>query len=54
MLRIWQFIRDNWLSNHVFDSTTALLDHCCDAWNKVGGSALDYHVHWAARLAHGF
>ena len=31
---IWQFIRDNWLSNRVFDPD-AILDHCCDAWNKL-------------------
>jgi transposase len=32
---IWQFMRDNWLSNRVFASYDALLDHCCDAWNKL-------------------
>ena len=32
---VWQFMRDNWLSNRVFDSGNALLDHCCDAWNKL-------------------
>ena len=32
---IWQFIRDNWLSNRVFDNADALVDHCCDAWNKL-------------------
>ena len=32
---VWQFIRDNWLSNRVFDDADALLDHCCDAWNKL-------------------
>src|SRR5690242_1421808 len=33
-------------------STTfhALIDHCCDAWNKLGGSALDHHVSRHARL----
>jgi transposase len=31
----WQFIRDNWLSNRVFNNTNELLDHCCDAWNKL-------------------
>jgi hypothetical protein len=29
---IWQFMRDNWLSNHIFDSYEDILDHCCDAW----------------------
>ena len=32
---VWQFMRDNWLSNRVFDDTDALLDHCCEAWNKL-------------------
>ena len=32
---VWQFIRDNWLSNRIFDDADALLDHCCDAWNKL-------------------
>jgi len=32
---VWQFIRDNWLSNRVFSSYDDILDHCCDAWNKL-------------------
>jgi hypothetical protein len=32
---IWQFVRDNWLSNRVFFSYDNILDHCCDAWNKL-------------------
>jgi DDE superfamily endonuclease len=32
---IWQFIRDNWLSNRVFRSYDDILDHCCFAWNKL-------------------
>jgi hypothetical protein len=28
-------MRDNWLSNRVFDDASALLDHCCYAWNKL-------------------
>ena len=32
---VWQFMRDNWLSNRVFDSADALVDHCCDAWKKL-------------------
>jgi transposase len=31
----WQFLRDNWLSNRVFASYEEILDHCCDAWNKL-------------------
>jgi transposase len=32
---IWQFLRDNWLSNRIFTSYESLLDHCCAAWNKL-------------------
>lgn len=28
-------MRDNWLSNRVFDNANSLIDHCCDAWNKL-------------------
>ena len=26
---IWQFMRDNWLSNRIFRSSEDILDHCC-------------------------
>jgi hypothetical protein len=26
---VWQFMRDNWLSNRVFKSYDDLVDHCC-------------------------
>ena len=32
---VWQFLRDNWLSNRVFSSHDDIVDHCCDAWNKL-------------------
>jgi transposase len=32
---VWQFIRENWLSNRVFPSYDNLLDHCCEAWNHL-------------------
>jgi len=32
---IWQFMRDNWLSNRVFKSYGDIVDHCCYAWNKL-------------------
>ena len=32
---IWQFMRENWLSNRVFKSFNDIADHCCDAWNKL-------------------
>ncbi len=32
---VWQFLRDNWLSNRVFKSYDDIVDHCCAAWNKL-------------------
>lgn len=35
MENIWQFIRDNWLSNRVFRNHDDIVDHCCHAWNHL-------------------
>jgi hypothetical protein len=32
---VWQFMRDNWLSNRIFSSYEDIVDHCCFAWNKL-------------------
>jgi hypothetical protein len=32
---VWEFIRDNWLSNRIFTGYDNLVDHCCDAWNNL-------------------
>jgi transposase len=32
---LWQFLRENWLGNRIFTSYEAILDHGCDAWNKL-------------------
>ncbi|GAB6052852.1 hypothetical protein JCM17960_16720 [Magnetospira thiophila] len=32
---IWQYMRQNWLSNRVFDSYDAIVEACCDAWNRL-------------------
>ena len=32
---VWEFMRDNWLSNRVFSSYENIVDHCCDACNKL-------------------
>ena len=32
---IWQFMRDNWLSNRTFSSYDDILGHCCHAWNRL-------------------
>jgi transposase len=32
---VWQFMRDNWLSNRVFNSYDDIVAHCSDAWNNL-------------------
>ena len=32
---IWQFIRENWLSNRVFGTYDDIVALCCEAWNKL-------------------
>lgn len=32
---VWQFMRENWLSNRVFGSYDEIVAHCCEAWNKL-------------------
>ena len=32
---IWQYMRDNWLSNRIFANYEDILDHCCFNWNKL-------------------
>lgn len=32
---VWQYLRQNWLSNHVFDSYDAIIDAACEAWQKL-------------------
>ena len=42
---IWQFMRDNWLSNRVFKSYDDLVDHCCEGWNNLVDQPWRIHVH---------
>ena len=32
---VWQFLRQNWLSNRVFEDYDAILEAACDAWNRL-------------------
>ena len=32
---VWQFLRQNWLSNRVFDTYDAIIEAACEAWNKL-------------------
>ena len=56
---VWEFMRDNWLSNRVFTSYDNIIDHCADAWNKLVAQPCrvmtielrDWrHQFWAKRL----
>lgn len=32
---IWQFMRENWLSNRIFHSYQQIVALCCEAWNRL-------------------
>ena len=32
---VWQYLRQNWLSNRVFETYDDILDAGCEAWNKL-------------------
>jgi transposase len=31
---VWQYLRQNWLSNRVFENYDAIIDAACDAWRR--------------------
>lgn len=33
--RVWQYLRDRYLSGRLFGGTRAIVDACCEAWNKL-------------------
>jgi transposase len=51
---VWQFMRDNWLSNRVFRSYDDLVDHCCEAWNKLIDQPWRIMSIGLRKWAHGF
>jgi transposase len=32
---VWQYLRQNYLANRVFDTYEAIVDACCDAWTAL-------------------
>ena len=32
---VWQYLKQNFLSNRVFGTYDAIVDACCDAWNAL-------------------
>jgi putative transposase len=51
---VWEFMRDNWLSNRIFLSYDDLLDHCCEAWNKLIAQPWRIMSLGMRQWAHGF
>ena len=51
---IWQFMRDNWLSNHVFNSYDEIVAISSDAWNKLIEQPWTIRSIGQRKWAHGF
>jgi hypothetical protein len=51
---VWQFMRDNWLSNRVFATGEDIVDHCCQAWNKLVAQPWRIMSIGLRHWAHGF
>jgi hypothetical protein len=41
---VWQFMRQNWLSNRVFDYYEDIVAHCCEAWTKLTNQPLAHQL----------
>ena len=39
---VWQFMRDNWLSNRIFKSYEDIVALCCQAWNNLRPTMEDH------------
>lgn len=33
--KVWQYLRDRYLSGRLFTSMPVIIDACCDAWNRL-------------------
>jgi len=33
--RVWQYLRDRYLSGRLFPGARAIVDACCEAWNRL-------------------
>ncbi|ARQ09185.1 IS630 family insertion sequence transposase domain-containing protein [Rhizobium etli] len=51
---IWQFMRENWLSNRVFKSYDDIVDHCCHAWRRLQSQPWRIMAIGKRQWAHGF
>jgi len=51
---IWQFMRDNWLSNRIFKSYEDIVDLCSEAWNNLLDQPWKIMSIGHRKWAHGF
>jgi hypothetical protein len=51
---VWQFMRDNWLSNRIFSSYENIVHHCCHAWNCLVDQPWRIMSIGLRQWAHGF
>ena len=51
---VWQFMRDNWLSNRVFKSYDDIVNLSCEAWNKLIDQPWTIMSIGQRKWAHGF
>ena len=51
---IWQFLRQNYLANRVFETYDAIVEACCDAWNALRNAPGKIQAiasrHWAENV----
>ena len=47
---VWQYLRQNWLSNTVFENYDAIVDAACAAWRNLIARPRQDHIHRNARL----
>jgi hypothetical protein len=51
---VWQYLRENWLSNRIFRSHQDILDHCSHAWNRLMAQPWTIMSIGLRAWAHGF
>jgi len=51
---IWQFMRDNWLSNRIFNSYDEIVAICCEAWSNLIDQPWKIMSIGLRKWAHGF
>ena len=51
---LWQFMRDNWLSNRIYRSYDDIVEQCCHAWNKLVDQPWRIMTIGLRQWAHGF